>query len=206
MRLSLKGAKENRMRYFSKSGVNFKKEFSAKLAHGKNIQLITGRTRKIKNKIDGLITNERGVLLSVTVADCLPIYLFDPVKKNTGILHAGWKGIQAGIIENGINILKNRFGTRPENLSVLIGPHIRKCHFEVGNEVAILFPDSKIKIGKKYFVDLEKEVKNKLTNSRVRSKNISISKKCTYCSKDFFSYRREKPKDIEAMVAYVALL
>ena len=80
---------------------------------------------------DGLITNTKNFVLSMQVADCIPIYLYDIQNKNIGLIHAGWRGVAAGIIENGINELKN-LDSNPINVKVLLGPSIRQCCFEVG--------------------------------------------------------------------------
>ena len=141
---------------------------------------IKDRGKIIKNT-DGLITREKSLFLSVTVADCLPVAFYNPKEKKIGLLHAGWRGINSGIIEK----LKIDFKTS----LFYIGPGISRCHFEVAQD----FPLLVFKKKGKYYSDLKKIVKNKIIFLGGKEKNIEISPHCTHCLKDrYFSYRREK--------------
>ena len=84
---------------------------------------------------DGLITNLRGVLLSVRVADCYPIIVADPRHKAVGIFHAGWRGTARRIAEKGVGEMRRAFGSLPEELLAVIGPGIGGCSCEIGPEV-----------------------------------------------------------------------
>ncbi len=88
---------------------------------------------------DGLITNARGVLLGVKVADCYPIILADRRKKAVGIFHAGWRGTVQRIVEKGVGEMRRHFRCRPQDLVAVIGPGIGACCYEIGEEVEARF-------------------------------------------------------------------
>ncbi len=83
---------------------------------------------------DGLITDTPGIVLSVRVADCLPILLADPVRHAVGAFHAGWRGTLARIVEKGVGELRRNFGSEPADLKAAIGPGIHRCCYEVAEE------------------------------------------------------------------------
>jgi YfiH family protein len=73
---------------------------------------------------DGLLTDRPGIWLTISVADCLPVYIYDPEKAIIGIIHAGKKGTKARILESALLSLRQRFDSKPENISILLGPSI----------------------------------------------------------------------------------
>jgi polyphenol oxidase len=84
---------------------------------------------------DGLITAAPGLLLAIQTADCLPIILVDPKRRAVGVFHAGWQGTVRRIVEKGVGEMRRFFGSRPRDLKAAIGPGIRGCCYEVGEEV-----------------------------------------------------------------------
>jgi YfiH family protein len=84
---------------------------------------------------DGLITATPGLLLGIQTADCLPIILVDPKQRAVGVFHAGWRGTVKRIAEKGVGEMHRRFGSRPRDLKAAIGPGVRSCCYEVGEEV-----------------------------------------------------------------------
>lgn len=84
---------------------------------------------------DGLITATPGLLLGIQTADCLPIILVDPNHHAVGVFHAGWRGTVKRIVEKGVGEMRRWFGSRPRDLKAAIGPGIRGCCYEVGEEV-----------------------------------------------------------------------
>jgi YfiH family protein len=84
---------------------------------------------------DGHATSTAGVLLAVTVADCVPVYLVDPKRRALALLHAGWRGIAAGILTEGVRALHTRFASEATRLWVHLGPAICGTCYEVGPEV-----------------------------------------------------------------------
>ncbi len=88
---------------------------------------------------DGLVTSDHHLILSLQVADCIPLFLVDPVNKVLGLIHAGWQGAAGGIVPKAIEVMLEAGGD-PASISAVIGPSIRQENFEVGPEVAERFP------------------------------------------------------------------
>lgn len=85
--------------------------------------------------VDGLITNIDGAVLVTTNADCILLLLYDPVNNVIGNVHSGWKGTFKKIAINAINEMINKYNSNPQNIIACICPSIRKCHFEVKQDV-----------------------------------------------------------------------
>ncbi len=148
---------------------------------------------------DALITNEKDIVLVTFYADCVSIFIVDPINKAIGIAHSGWKGTVKEIGAKTIKQMEIEYGSNPKDLIIGIGPSIEKCCFQVGKEVVDIFkeelPFSKSYIFNdtpkdKYKIDLQGIIKQSLINSGVLSQNIELSGLCTMCNSDtFFSHR-----------------
>ncbi|HEV2348833.1 MAG TPA: peptidoglycan editing factor PgeF [Terriglobia bacterium] len=88
---------------------------------------------------DALLTQEPGVLLSVRGADCMPVLLADPRQRAVAAIHAGWRGALAGAVEKTVGEMVRIFGSRPNDLLAAVGPSIRACCYQVGDEVVTAF-------------------------------------------------------------------
>jgi YfiH family protein len=88
---------------------------------------------------DALITDQPGAAVAVAVADCMPVLIADPAHRVVAAVHAGWRGLAAGVIENTVTELQRRYHSAPADLVVGIGPSIGPCCFEVGPEVIEAF-------------------------------------------------------------------
>jgi hypothetical protein len=88
---------------------------------------------------DALMTNEAGILLSVRTADCLPLLLVDPKRRAVAAVHAGWRGVLARLPEKAAGVMRRRYGSEPQKLLAVLGPCIRACCYEVGEEVVRAF-------------------------------------------------------------------
>jgi YfiH family protein len=88
---------------------------------------------------DALLTDQPGILLSVATADCLPVLLADPIRRAVAAVHAGWRGALARIVEKAAGEMRRVFGSEPRSLLAVIGPSIRVCCYEVGEEVEEAF-------------------------------------------------------------------
>ena len=155
---------------------------------------------------DGLITNEKNLLLCTVEADCVPVYFYDPVKEVIAMVHSGWKGTVQKISEVTIQKMSGEFGCKPENMMVAIGPHICKDCYEVGQDVfeefVQSFDESEIekifsrKNEEKYLLNLQKAVKLTVIRNGVLEKNFFSTEICTYHSTiegySLCSYRRTK--------------
>ena len=164
---------------------------------------------------DGLITNEKNLLLCTVEADCLPVYFYDPVKEVIAMVHSGWKGTAKKISEVTIQKMKVAFGCQPENILAAIGPHICKDCYEVGPELieefSQTFKKSEIekffipKNQEKYLLNLEEAVKLTLVKNGLQAQNIFSAGVCTLHSQvegySFCSYRRTKSKTERMLTA-----
>ncbi|MFS0782387.1 peptidoglycan editing factor PgeF [Bacillus sp. 1P06AnD] len=150
---------------------------------------------------DGLYTNEKGVLLTLCYADCVPIYFFAPAHQYIGIVHAGWKGSVAGIAAEMIERFKGE-GVPLEGIYGAIGPSIcEKCYIvddKVIREVNKVLegkgkkPYNLIKDGQ-YHLNLQQL--NKQIMLQAGLKHVQVTNLCTSCqAEDFFSYRRDGGK------------
>ncbi|MFC1663016.1 peptidoglycan editing factor PgeF [Patescibacteria group bacterium] len=192
----------NRQRFFDKLGISDTQVARAHLTHGSTIVPVT---EPGSYNGDGLVTKNNNLFLIVTVADCLPILLYDPDHNALGLLHAGWRGLAAGIAEGSVGAMKESFSTLPEQLVVVVGPGIGACHYDINNEVAEQFDKSVLeKRDDKIFLDLGAEAVGQLKKAGAIEKNITVMPECTYEKTDkYFSWRRDKPGELRTMVAVI---
>lgn len=191
------------------------KPVAVELIHSKNVYCISEAHELDQIQADGIITKNKELMPVVTVADCMPLYLYDPVHQVFGIVHSGWKG--TGIIAEAVNLAGERFGTEPADCSVVLGPHIRNCCYIVNEERARYFsdnftPDCVVPLedggtcyaggrgltvdwnyggGRLYRLSLEKANLSVLEKCGIKKENINIIKECTCCNELFGSNRRE---------------
>jgi len=142
---------------------------------------------------DGLITNQKNLVLTILTADCVPILLHDPIGEVIGAVHAGWRGTKAHIVAKTIEAMQREFGTNPKDTLAYIAPSIGKCCYEVGEDVAKYFEeDSYTQKGDKFRLDLPYLNAQQLLAMGVAQENITHSHICTACEVErFFSYRQE---------------
>lgn len=200
----------NREQYFSELGLDSLKIVSAELVHGnKLIKIDRNNIQRVIMDCDALISNEPDVVLSITAADCLPIYFYDQNKKVVALAHAGWRGTISNITEKVIASFLNNYASRPEDIEVFIGPHIKFCHFEIRADILDQFkdyPEYIFKNNGKINIDLAGIISKQLSICGIKKENIMISEECTYCLPNkYFSYRRDNPKELETMIAYIGL-
>ena len=100
------------------------------------------------HKGDSLITQQRGVAIALSFADCTPIALYDPIEQVIGIAHGGWRGTARGIVFATIQAMNKQFGSQPRNIYAGIGPTIGPCCYEVSQNVQDLF------MGQQHFEDV----------------------------------------------------
>jgi YfiH family protein len=145
---------------------------------------------------DALITDQKGVMLAILTADCVPILLFDPKKEIVSAVHAGWNGTYKKIIYKTVKKMVEEFGCDTKDIIAGIAPSIGRCCYEVGEDVAKYFFDDDrafdIK-GEKYMLDLPHINRQQLLKAGLISENIELSNVCTACKVDsYFSYRKER--------------
>ncbi len=167
--------------------------------------------REIYTNMDGLMTNQKEIALGLRFADCTPIYIYDPVKKVVANIHSGWRGTVKKIGKRAIERIQEVYGSNPKDIICCIGPCIKECHFEVEDDVKILFEKAfakesaiwkeciqmtKIIEGKqKYTINTTKLMIEMLEQAGVRQENIVDSGICTACHvEQIHSHRVEKGK------------
>lgn len=178
------------------------------LAHGNSVAVVSDASLPYLQNCDALVTSVSGLSVGVTIADCVPVFFADPVLKVIGLAHAGWRGLTAGVLEETLRVFRGDFGSRSENISVVIGPHIGACHFEVQKDVFDMFVTNErfIRHGK-YYADLSSVCINILCAHGVKKEWIQSLNQCTHCEQDvYFSHRRDKSVDIEAMMAVMEIV
>lgn len=144
--------------------------------------------RETEGGADGHATAESGVLLAVTVADCVPVYLLDADARAVALLHAGWRGIAAGILPRGMTLLGQRWGSDPGRLLVHLGPAICGACYEVGPEV---FRALGVEVPRHAApVDLRGALARQARAAGVPPESITVSSLCTLCGDGkLFSHR-----------------
>ena len=201
----------NRRRFFDGLGIRESQVTCANLIHGSKVLLVDSRNQGMMMvKTDGLVAGEKNLFLSLTVADCLPVFFFDPIKEAVGLVHAGWKGLDNGILAAAVEEFKSGFSSNLADILVGIGPGIEPCHFEVQRDVLERFREFQAEalVGRedKTFLDLKKVARLQLIKLGLKEENIETNPECTFCLKDkYFSARRDKLKKIEAMAAVIGL-
>lgn len=178
--------------------------FEANQVHGSVVRVIRGDEDPFVTRdedADALVTKARGVAIGVRVADCLPLLLADPTAGVVGAVHAGWRGVASEITSVAIDEMV-KLGASTENLVASIGPHIRACCFEVGDEVVealskvahgAIFVETNH--GPKPHVVLANLVRAQLEARGLSAASIDDVPGCTSCdSERFFSHRRDKGK------------
>ena len=195
---------DNRKTLVSLFDLDTKQIVIPKQSHSNNV-VICSKPGAINNT-DGIITGDKNLVLTIQVADCIPIFLVDPVSNNFGMIHAGWRGIVNGIVSIGIHKLV-QLDAKPKNIEVILGPSIRQCCFEVGPEVSKKFDSSYIKETKDHrkLIDLQCAVTQEMIVMGIRRNKIIDANECTFCNNEkYYSYRRgdKSPKRMIAMLGW----
>jgi len=141
---------------------------------------------------DALLTQSAGVAVAVRCADCLPLILWDPVRQAGGVAHAGWRGLTKSLPIRAVSALRVHYHTAPEDLWVAIGPSIRRCCYEVGEEFAASFGSFVRRQDGRWTCDLIGYAVQQLLSAGVRASRLRDSGVCTACDTGrWYSVRRE---------------
>ncbi len=148
---------------------------------------------------DGLISNQPGLVLTIFTADCIPVLLYDPVRRVIAAVHAGWRGTAKNIAGKAVNKMQQDYGCQPEHILTAIGPGISRCCFETHSDVPdamaaslgdiasphiTSLPDGKFK------VDLKAINAALLMRAGVTADHVEISADCTAClCETYWSHR-----------------
>lgn len=152
---------------------------------------------------DGMITNEKRLLLCTLQADCVPLFFLDPVQQVIGMIHSGWKGTANQIGVNAVRLMKEEFGCRPSDILTAMGPCICGDCYEVGEELlepfGVFYSEEERKCffhkrekEGKYLLDLPEAITISLLREGIKKENITKPFSCTLHDGIFASYRKEK--------------
>lgn len=151
--------------------------------------------------IDGMITNVPRLPLLTFYADCLPVYLFDPVKRVIGLVHSGWKGTAARISARAVEKMAAEYGCQATDIKAIIGPGIGPCCYEIDETVASIFRKEFAELPQllysknqeqRWQLDLKTAVERTLIAAGLKADQIEDVGICTCCNRElFFSYRGE---------------
>lgn len=181
--------------------------------HTTNVRKVTdmdkgkGIIRKLDYAdVDGLITNEPGIVLSTFYADCVPLFFVDPVKKAIGLSHSGWKGTVGKMGKKTVEKMTEEYGCNPKDIVAAIGPSICVDCYEVSMDVAdafyeafadsdyldrIIIPKSK----EKAMLDLWQANAAVLQEAGIEKEHMTLPDICTACNKQLlFSHRASHGK------------
>lgn len=201
---------ENLSLFIIKLGLSPSSFILGEQVHGAQVEFVENSAKHLLSGIDGLLTQKQQVTLGVVTADCVPVLVFDPKKNIVGAVHAGYKGILAGIIEHMLHAFQIN-GSSMSDILVGIGPTIGSCCYNVPKERVDMFTKSlKPEIvyeerDGKYFLKLQEIIKQLLQKEGVKKQNIEIIDLCTKDHLDtFFSYRGEGKETYGEFVSVIA--
>lgn len=184
---------ENRIRYVNEFNASVDQMVLGNQCHSNYVQFVY--KPGLYDKVDGFLTNQKKILLNISVADCFPVWFYDATKPIIGVIHAGWRGIDEKIHLNMIKEMMDS-GSKIENIEAIIGPGIRECHFEVSKDTAERFEEKyRIKPQEldKFYINLPLLIKDDLLSEGISPELIQDMNECTFCLKDkYFSHRRDK--------------
>lgn len=197
MRYRINEPNPNRDIFFTDAGFAPKSVVPIELIHSKAvINLVSGKEAS-KIQGDGLLTINKSFIPAITVADCVPVYFYDPVTNCFGVVHSGWKG--TGIILEALKLANQKYKAKVEDFLIIIGPHIHNCCYTVNKERADFFANTfstdcvtefspELNL---YNLSLAKANIHLLTKAGVKEENILECSDCTNCDTRLGSFRRE---------------
>ena len=171
---------------------------------GEDLPRLRARLRGVR--ADAMVTNTPGLGLFWGFGDCAPVVLYDPRQRAVGLAHAGWRGTAGAIVPKTIAAMGERFGTRPADLLVGIGPAIGACCYAIGDEVQERFAREPLaweharfvertdpgSSAARRYLDVAESNVGQIRASGVPAAQIALSGYCTGCRRDlFYSHRCE---------------
>ncbi|MBR3613987.1 MAG: peptidoglycan editing factor PgeF [Clostridia bacterium] len=216
-----KEEKESYKKIFESIGLDIKTYVKPQQRHTSKVTCID-KVMKTEELLetDGLITNKENITLVTTNADCILFLFYDPVKKVIANIHSGWRGTFQKIGENAIIKMIEEYKCKPEDIEIYIWPSIRKCHFEVDEEVkneceeifkytektGEFIEKGEVKGGKqKYFIDTVFINRILFLNQGIKENNIYDCDICSVCNNDKIRSYRAEGKDFKLATSIISL-
>ncbi len=208
------GALENRKNFLKEFAIDYRDLVCAKQVHASCARYVKeedrGRGALVYDTsiadTDALITDKKNLPLAVFTADCLSVFLYDPLTPAIGLVHAGWRSTKENITAKTIKLMQQEFDAQIKNMHLGFGPAIRQCCYEVDADFKDFAPaEFLIKRNGHFYLNLIGLNKKQALDAGVKESNISDCGICTYCrDTEFFSYRKEK--DISGRMMSVVML
>jgi len=196
-----------RAEFLRSAGLEGYRVYACRQVHSQAVLAVGGQSPEELDRLqaDGLVTDRPGVLLTATVADCLPIYLADPRRGVIGLLHSGFRG--TGIVEQAVTLLEQAYGCAPRDLWVTIGPGIGSCCYRVDGERAALFRSrfgecAVRRQGEHPHLDLR--AANLALLARLGVRRVTVVRDCTACAPQLASFRRDGAPFVR-MLAFIGV-
>ena len=195
---------ENFRRFTAAIGADMGGLVLSNQVHGSTVRTITSADRSgaLERPVweaDGLVTDIPGLCLTIFTADCLPILLYDPVRRVVAAVHAGWRGTAMGIAGKAVEAMVERYGCRPGDILAAIGPGISLCCFETDEDVPNAMTEAmgasalrhiQVRDNGKFHVDLKGMNDLRLQKAGLDPDHIAVSGACTMCQHErFWSHR-----------------
>lgn len=211
--------RENYRRMAKVLGVEVERMVLSHQTHTTNVRVVTEADagkgvicdRDYEN-IDGLVTNIPGITLVTFYADCVPLYILDPIHRAIGLSHSGWRGTVRRMGSKTLAVMREAYGTRAEDVIVCIGPSICRDCFEVGGEVVQEFYQEfrteslyDRKPNGKYQLDLWSANKQVFLEAGVPEKQIHVTDICTHCNPELLFSHRTVGNDRGNLAAFFSL-
>jgi len=182
---------ENRRRLLAALGCSPERLVTAGQVHGSRVVRVDAPGHL--PDCDALLTTVPGLVLAVTTADCMPLLV--SALGVVAVAHSGWRGTAAGMPRAILDAVRSAAGPAPLDVRVHLGPCIRACCYEVGEEVAAAFPPSAVRRGQgRPRLDLPRAAREQLEAAGVAAEAILDCGACTACEPElYFSHRRDGP-------------
>lgn len=178
-------------------------------------------TRDELDGYDAMITDLPGVAIGVRTADCIPVLLYDPVKKIAAAIHSGWRGTVSKIIGKTVSKMQSIYASQPTDILAFIGPGICVDCFQVGEDVALKFKEAGFDInslwsflGPKtgngmeggHHIDLKEACRQTLVEYGLKNENIQITGLCTYDDNNLLYSARKEGIECGRNITYIKIL
>lgn len=213
--------RENCRRFLAAVGASDGRLVKSNQVHKDAVRVVTSADwksdicEKVDYEADGLMTATPGVALMIFSADCIPVLLYDPVRRVVAAVHAGWRGTAEGIVTRAVERMEEVYGCRPEHILAAIGPGICPDCFETHEDVpnammaALATPvlqHIQIKENGKFAVDLKGINLMRLEQAGLDPANVAVSSDCTACDTEKYWSHRKQGNERGSMAAVIQLL
>ncbi len=183
--------RENRRIFFGALGINVEALALMRQVHGDTVVKVD--MPGPCGECDGMITGRPGIYLCLTVADCVPVFILDREVRALAVVHAGWRGTAARIVERAVDALCAAYHASPARMEAFVGPAAGQCCYQVGDDVASRFDASCIDRSRGGpFVNLKRANLLQLEAAGLPREAVEVHSSCTiHETTDFHSFRRD---------------